>query len=123
MSGEVDEKAGSREHYAGSVLVPGTDGAVNIRLEVDLNEPSVSLDFGEELGGASRWAGDSITVRRPVKYDEVHFVTDGLPAIGVVMQWKTNLSKVDGSVAGVIIVRPNESRITGESGFILSQSG
>lgn len=122
MSGEVDE-AGCREHFAGSVLVPGTDGAVNIRLEVDLNVPSVSLDFGEELGGASRWAGDSITVRRLVKYDEVHFVTDGLPATGVVMQWKTNLSKVDGSVAGVIIVRPNESRITGESGFILSRSG
>ena len=121
MSGKADE-AGSREHFTGSVLVPGTDGAVDISLEVDLDAPSVSLDFGEELGGASRWAGDSITVRRLVKYDEVHFVTNGLPATGVIMQWKTNLSKVDGSVAGVIIVRPNESRITGESGFILSRS-
>jgi hypothetical protein len=121
MSGKADP-ADSREHFSGSVRVPGTDGEVDISLVVDLNTPSVSLDFGEELGGASRWAGDSITVRRLVKYDEVHFVTDGLPATGVIMQWKTNLSKVDGSVAGVIIVRPNEARVTGESGFILSRS-
>jgi hypothetical protein len=118
MSGNAD-KIGT---YTGSVKVPGTEGPVDISLGVDLDAPAVSVDFSEALGGSSRWNGGNISVRRLVKYDEVHFVTDGLPVDGVVMQWKTNLSKVDGSVAGVIIVRPNESRVSGESGFTLSRA-
>ena len=121
MSGKAD-KTGQTGTYTGSVNVPGTEGPVGIILGIDLDEPAVSVDFSEALGGSSRWNGGNITVRRLVKYDEVHFVTSGLPVDGVVMQWKTNLSKVDGSVAGVIIVRPNESRLTGESGFILSRA-
>jgi len=121
MSGKAGE-TGRTGLYTGSVRVPGAEGAVDISLGVDLDEPAVSVDFSEALGGSSRWEGGSITVRRLTKYDEVHFLTDGLPATGVVMQWKTNLSKVDGSVAGVIIVRPNERRISGESGFTLSRS-
>ena len=121
MSGKADE-TGRTGLYTGSVRVPGAEGAVDISLGVDLDEPAVSVDFSEALGGYSRWEGGSITVRRLTKYDEVHFLTDGLLATGVVMQWKTNLSKVDGSVAGVIIVRPNVRRISGESGFTLSRS-
>ena len=121
MSGKSD-KTGQPGTYTGSVKVPGTEGIVDISLDIDLDEPAVSVDFSEALGGSSHWSGGDITVRRLVKYDEVHFVTKGLPVDGVVMQWKTNLSNVDGSVAGVIIVRPNESRVTGESGFILSRA-
>ena len=109
MSGDVQAAQGP-ELYTGSVRVPGTDQA-----------PSVSVDLAEPVAGARRWGGDSVTVRRLLKYDEVHFTTEGLPVDGVVLQWKTNVSRVDGSVAGVIIARPNASRVSGEIGFILSR--
>ena len=120
MSGDVQAAQGP-ELYTGSVRVPGTDQAVGISLGVDLGAPSVSVDLAEPVAGARRWGGDSVTVRRLLKYDEVHFTTEGLPVDGVVLQWKTNVSRVDGSVAGVIIARPNASRVSGEIGFILSR--
>lgn len=121
MSGK-SESAGQPGLYKGSVRVPGTDGLVEVSLGLDLDAPSVSVRFNEPVGGASRWDGASISVRRLIKYDEVHFLTEGLPEEGVVLQWKTNFSNADGSVAGVIIARPNERRISGETGFVLSRS-
>ena len=122
MSGDA-ERAGGPDLYAGSVRVPGTEGAVGVSLGVDLDAPAVSVDFAEPVAGSRRWNGASITVRRLQKYDEVHFLTHGLPAEGVALQWKANVSNVDGTVAGVVIARPNDSRVTGEMGFNLSRSG
>ena len=106
--------------YAGEVKVPGTDGPARLSLGVDLGAGSVSVDLAQPEAGESRWAGSSVTVRRLLKYDEVHFITEGLPIEGVELQWKANLSRLDGSAAGVIIVRPNEHRVSGEAGFILN---
>ncbi len=117
------ERAGGPSLYTGSVRVPGTDDAVGVSLGVDLDAPAVSVEFAEPVAGSRRWDGDSITVRRLLKYDEVHFLTHGLPADGVALQWKANVSNVDGTVAGVVIARPNEVRVTGEMGFTLSRPG
>ena len=112
---------GKTELYTGFVKVPGVDEVVGVSIAVDLDTPAVQLDLSEPVGGTSRWDGGSITVRRLLKYDEVHFVTDGLPMEGVILQWKTNLSNLDDTAAGVIIARPNEHRVKGETGFTLSR--
>ena len=122
MSGSAGHEQGVKL-YTGTVKVPGTEGAVGVSMGVDLDAPAVSVEFDEPVAGAQRWDGGSITVRRLQKYDEVHFLTTDLPVDGVALQWKANLSNVDGTVAGVVIARPNEMRITGEIGFILTRSG
>ena len=121
MSGK-STAAGHTVQYKGLVKVPGTDHAVEVSLSLDLTQPAVSVSLSGAAGTPSRWEGKSISVRRLIKYDEVHFLTDGLPEETVVLQWKTNFSKADLSVAGVIIARPNERRISGEVGFTLSRA-
>ena len=39
----------------------------------------------------------------------------------VQLTWKVNASVMDDSLAGVIIPRPNDKKVTGERGFILSK--
>lgn len=122
----MSSKSKAAEHttqYKGLVRLPGTDEAVEVNLVLDLLQPAVSVNLSGAAGAPSQWKGKSISVRRLIKYDEVHFVTDGLPEETVILQWKTNFSKADPSVAGVVIARPNDRRISGEVGFTLSRSG
>ena len=110
-----------RAEYTGTLRIPGTkeDGAVT--LIVGLENKSVRLNFsGPEIKDMNFQIG-SVTVRNLLKYDELHFITSGLPIKDVDLQWKTNIARADNSVAGVIIARPNKHKVVGEVGFSLVQ--
>jgi hypothetical protein len=46
-----------------------------------------------------------------------------LPVETVEIVWKINAAKFDDTAAGVVAVRPNDMRISGEKGFILNRAG
>ena len=88
-----------------------------------LDREAVSVRFSEPVAGSAQWDGGSLRVVDRPKYTEIVFVTLGLPQETVEMIWKLNASIVDGTVAGVVVVRPNDLRVSGEKGFTLLRSG
>lgn len=107
--------------YHGHLRIPGTPEEAEIIFTVGFDSKSVKLDFPHPVATNSKWQIGSVTVRRLLKYDEVHFVTTGLPIEGVDLQWKTNCAKSDNTLAGVIIAKPNKHKVVGEIGFSLVQ--
>ena len=55
------------------------------------------------------------------KYQEIQFATTDLPVETVKLTWKMNQSKLDNTLAGVVVARPNTVRVRGEKGFILTR--
>ena len=55
------------------------------------------------------------------KYNEIVFRTTDLPVKTVDLVWKFNASKIDNSLAGVIVPQPNKLRVSGEKGFVLNK--
>tara|TARA_Y100001936_G_scaffold253692_1_gene320121 strand:- start:2993 stop:3367 length:375 start_codon:yes stop_codon:yes gene_type:complete len=113
---------GAKSVFTGNLRIPGTIEETGVDLTVSLSSKSVDLAFSSpEIERLSFQIG-SITVRNLLKYDELHFVTSGLPIEDVDLQWKTNIARADNTVAGVIIARPNKHKVVGEIGFSLVQT-
>ena len=74
------------------------------------------------MGGSNDWEGVSVQVTRRLKYEEIIFKTIDLPKETVQLTWKVNASHDnDYTVAGVIVVTPNDQRVSGEKGFVLAR--
>lgn len=111
------------ETLQGSMTIPTETEPRQVAILLDRSREAVSLRFTEPVAGSAEWDGGSLRVVDRPKYTEIQFVTLGLPQETVEMIWKLNASTVDGTVAGVVVVRPNELRVSGEKGFTLIRSG
>lgn len=111
----------NRSEYRGTLTIPGEDGPRKVSLIVDKDASSVSLRFDAPVGGAEEWSASSVKITQRMKYQEVWFRTHGLPKDGVELVWKCNASLSDDTLAGVVVARPNEQRISGEKGFTLAR--
>lgn len=108
-------------NYQGSVTLPGESNPRKLSLELDSARETVSLSFDPPVEGGTLWEGTSVRVAQRLKYSEVTFITAGLPKENVELTWKFNASLLDDTLAGVVIARPNDQRITGERGFTLAR--
>lgn len=112
---------GQAVEYIGSLVLPGEQESRKVSISLNIPNETVQVRFAEPVDGESDWSGSDVKLARRLKYNEAVFSTTGLPMDPVKMTWKFNASIVDGSLAGVIIPRPNTMRVTGERGFILNK--
>ena len=110
------------QEYKGVMVLPGEQEERGVILSLDKAQPSVGITFDEPIEGETHWEAQSLTVANRLKYDEVVFTTTGLPKEAIGVTWKFNSSLLDDSLAGVVIAQPNDQRITGEKGFVLTRS-
>ncbi len=110
------------QEYKGVMVLPGEQEERRVTLALDKTEPSVGITFDEPIEGKTEWQSENLTVANRLKYDEVVFRTTGLPKEAIEVTWKFNSSLIDDSLAGVVIALPNDQRITGEKGFVLTRS-
>ena len=104
------------------MVLPGEQDERKVSLSLNKETPSVDIHFEEPIEGKTEWQAQSLTVANRLKYDEVVFTTIGLPKDDVGVTWKFNSSLIDDSLAGVVIAQPNDQRITGEKGFVLTKA-
>ena len=109
------------EEYRGEITLPGENQATQASLFIDMEGKGLKLRFSDAVAGAHEWEPISIQAHRRLKYNEVVFRTAGLPRETVELVWKVNADKHDGTLAGVVIARPNELRVSGEKGFTLAR--
>ncbi len=107
------------ESFRGQLVLPGEQEPRNVRINVEPDNASLTLNFDAPVEGDTDWAGSNVRIARRLKYSEVVFTTVGLPKETVELTWKINASLIDDSVAGVIIPKPNNQKVTGERGFVL----
>ena len=107
--------------YKGVMVLPGEQDERGVTLSLDTEAPSVDIDFDEPIEGKTAWQAENITLFNRLKYNEVVFTTTGLPKEEIGVTWKFNSSLIDDSLAGVVIAMPNDQRITGEKGFVLTR--
>lgn len=110
------------QEYKGVMVLPGEQEEREVTLVFDKSEPSVGITFDEPIEGKTQWQSQNLTVANRLKYDEAVFTTTGLPKEAIGVTWKFNSSLIDDSLAGVVIAQPNDQRITGEKGFVLTRS-
>lgn len=110
------------QKYKGVMVLPGEQEERGVTLALDQTEPSVGITFDEPIEGETRWQAQNLTVANRLKYNEVVFTTIGLPKETIGVTWKFNSSLIDNSLAGVVIAQPNDQRIIGEKGFVLTRS-
>jgi hypothetical protein len=109
------------DEYKGSVVIPSETDRRNVTALIDREGKAVTLRFDEEVAGSSEWIGTKVKVSSRLKYDEIQFATNDLPQSTIELTWKFNAGKAEDTLAGVIIVKPNDLRISGEKGFILKR--
>ena len=107
--------------YKGVMVLPGEQDERGVTLSLDTEVPSVDINFDEPIEGKTAWQAENITLSNRLKYKEVVFRTTGLPKEEIGVTWKFNSSLIDDSLAGVVIALPNDQRITGEKGFVLTK--
>ena len=107
--------------YKGSGFIPGIDEKIELTAHINEEERSVVIQFDHEVGGESTWHGNDVEMNQRPKYNEIVFRTTDLPVETVDLVWKFNASKIDNSLAGVIVPKPNKLRVSGEKGFVLSK--
>lgn len=108
--------------YQGKVNIPGIDNIQDIVVTTDPDSKSVEISLSKPVNGHRNWFGQSVTIARKLKYEEIICQTEHLPVNSVRLTWKFNASHQDNSVAGVVIAQPNDLRIRGEIGFVLNQT-
>ena len=107
--------------FRGSLAIPSETDRRDVTVVLNRSDESVTLQFDEPVAGSAEWRGvDVIMMDRP-KYHEVQFFTVDLPKETVRLIWKMNESKLDNTIAGVVVARPNDVRVTGEKGYILTR--
>ena len=112
---------GKDESFRGQLILPGEQEPRNVRISVEPDKGDLTLKFDSPVEGDTDWAGSNVRIARRLKYSEVVFTTVGLPKETVELTWKCNASLLDDSLAGVIIPKPNDKKVTGERGFVLSR--
>ena len=110
------------KEYKGVMVLPGEQDERGVTIALDNSEPSVGITFDIPIEGKTQWRAQNLTVANRLKYNEVVFSTIGLPKEAIGVTWKFNSSLIDDSLAGVVIAQPNDQRITGEKGFVLTRS-
>ena len=109
------------ESFRGQLILPGEQEPRKLRINVESDKASLTLKFDAPVEGDTDWEATNVRIARRLKYSEVVFTTVGLPKETVVLTWKINASLLDDSVAGVIIPKPNDQKVTGERGFVLNR--
>ena len=107
------------DEYRGTMTLPGEQEPRPVSVFFSEDDQSATVRFEEAVAGASEWEGTQVRIVRRLKYEEVVFITTGLPKETVELIWKVNADLHDGTAAAVVVARPNEHRVTGEKGFIL----
>ena len=110
------------QEFKGVMVLPGEQDERSVTLTLDKAEPSVGITFDEPIEGETHWHAQGLTLNYRLKYDEAVFTTIGLPKEAIGVTWKFNSSLLDNTLAGVVIAQPNDQRITGEKGFVLTRS-
>jgi hypothetical protein len=108
--------------YEGSGFIPGVEKEVGIAASIDESDESVVIKFDREIGGEFTWHGNNVEMNKRPKYNEIVFRTTDLPIETVDLVWKFNASRIDNSLAGVIVPKPNKLKVSGEKGFVLNKS-
>ena len=116
---EKQSEESRSERYRGTLTLPGEQEPRHVSLSLDREGQAVTIHFETPVAGATEWKGSSVQVARRLKYYEAVFITTGLPKGAVELTWKLNAGLEDGTLAGVVIARPNEERVSGEKGFVL----
>ena len=110
------------ERFRGALAIPSENERRGVTVTLDGEGEAVTLNFDEPVAGSAEWRGvDVVFMDRP-KYREIQFFTEDLPKKTVRMIWKMNESKLDNTIAGVVVARPNDVRVRGEKGFILTRA-
>ena len=109
----------SPEQFRGALAIPSETDRRDVTVVFDKAEGSVTLKFDEPVAGSADWHGQDVKFMDRPKYQEIQFATVDLPRETVRLTWKMNESKLDNTIAGIVVARPNEFRVTGEKGFIL----
>lgn len=110
-------KGESSIEFVGPVVLPGEDDTRDVVVSIDEENQSVSFRFSN----ATIVEGENVNIVQRIKYLEAVFTTSGLPKEDVELTWKFNAGHASGSLAGVVIAKPNPHRITGEKGFSLEK--
>ena len=118
---QVTGFAGGPGNYHGSITLPGDQEPLLIAISLDGARQAVKVGFEQEVAGSTEWHAIDVRIVERLKFFEATFVTSGIPAEGVDLAWRVNADKNDDTAAGVLTVRPNDKRITGEKGFTLTK--
>ncbi|MCY4654407.1 MAG: hypothetical protein OXC95_14730 [Dehalococcoidia bacterium] len=110
------------EQYRGETAIPSEDERHGVSVELDSGDGTVTLRFDEPVAGSSEWVGRNVVFMDRPKYQEIQFTTHDLPKETVELIWKMNKSKLDNTIAGVVVARPNAVRVRGEKGYILKRA-
>ena len=105
--------------YKGTMTIPGDQESRPVSVVYSEDDQSATVRFEEPVAGATKWEGTQVRIVRRLKYEEVVFITTGLPKETVEMIWKINADLHDRTAAAVVVARPNEHRVSGEKGFVL----
>ena len=109
------------EQFRGSLAIPSENDRRDVTVVIDRSDSSVTLKFDEPVAGSAEWQGENVLMMDRPKYQEIQFATTDLPVDTVELTWKMNQSKLDNTIAGVVVARPNTVRVRGEKGFILTR--
>ena len=107
--------------YTGTAHLPGVEEEVDITATIDEESNSVSIMLDREVGGSKVWMGGAVVMNQRLKYSEITFHTTDLPLETIDLVWKFNASKLDNSLAAVIVPQANKLRVSDEKGFILNK--
>ena len=107
--------------FTGALAIPSENDRHDVTLTLADGSRSATLQFDEPVAGSAEWSGQNVMVMDRPKYQEIQFTTFDLPKETVQLTWKLNRSKLDNTIAGVVVARPNDVRVRGEKGFILTQ--
>lgn len=110
------------DEYRGSLAIPSETERRGVTALIDREGKAVTLRFDEPVAGAREWVGSGVSVSERLKYDEIQFATNDLPQQTIELTWKFNAGKSEGTIAGVVIAKPNDLRVSGEKGFILTRT-
>ncbi len=110
------------EYYRGELAIPSETERHGVSVELDSGTGTATLKFDEPVAGASEWVGQNVMFMDRPKYQEIQFATFDLPKESVQLTWKMNKSKLDNTIAGVVVARPNSVRVRGEKGYILTRA-
>ena len=118
---ELMTSSAGLDQFRGSLAIPSEVDRRDVTVVFDKDSGSVTLKFDEPVAGSSEWRGEEVVMMDRPKYQEIQFFTTGLPKETVRLIWKMNESKLDNTIAGVVVARPNALRVTGEKGYILTR--
>ena len=104
--------------YVGSMTLPGDQEPQSVEVFFQTTENAISVQFPEQKE-STEWQGENVVMTERLKFDEITFATQGIPVSGVELAWRIHASKDDDTAAGVITVKPNDKKISGDKGFIL----